>query len=142
MGKHAVIYLESSDGIGPEQLGGGFFEGWPNPPSQAAHLRLLQASYAVRLAVDEGSSEVVGFVNAISDGVYSAYLPMLEVLPAYRRRGIGAELMRRMLESLSGMYMIDLTSASEAEGFYRRLGMQPAAAMMIRNYARQSGEGA
>ena len=36
------------------------------------------------------SAQVVGFVTATSDGVLSAYIPFLEVVPAYRSRGIGS----------------------------------------------------
>jgi hypothetical protein len=31
---------------------------------------------------------VVGFITAISDGVLTAYVPFLEVLPAHRRQGV------------------------------------------------------
>lgn len=140
MTTEAISYSDSLDGIGPEQLQGGFFEGWPKPPSPITHLRLLRGSYRVQLAIEERTGSVVGFLNAISDGVLSAYLPLLEVLPVYRGRGIGSELMRRMLLALDGLYMVDLTSTSGKEGFYQQLGMTPATAMIRRNYVMQSGE--
>ena len=33
-----IRYAKSTDGVTPEQLGG-FFEGWPSPPSPGTHLR-------------------------------------------------------------------------------------------------------
>jgi len=117
----------------------GFFDGWPNPPSTETHLALLANSAEVVLAVDDESGDVVGFVQAISDGILSAYIPLLEVLPAYRGRGIGSELMRRMLDRLKGLYMVDVTCDPELQPFYARLGMKPASAMMIRRYERQCG---
>lgn len=140
MTTEAISYSDDVDGITPEHLQGGFFEGWPNPPSPATHLKLLRGSYMVRLAVEQQTGQVVGFVSAISDGVLSAYLPLLEVLPDYRGRGIGSELMRRMMQGLAGLYMVDLTSAAGKEGFYQQLGMSPASSMIMRNYAMQSGE--
>ena len=64
-----VTYTDSLKGIIAEQLTG-FFVGWPNPPSPDVHLRMLQGSYHVWLALD--GERVVGFVSAISDGVLSA----------------------------------------------------------------------
>lgn len=70
-------------------------EGWSSPPSSQEHLDLRRNSSHVVIASDDG--KVVGFATAISDGVLSAYIPLLEVLPAYQRRCIGTELMKRLL---------------------------------------------
>ena len=93
-----VTYTDSIADVTPAQLQG-FFVGWPNPPTPATHLRILAGSYAAVLARDD-SGAVVGFITAISDGVSAAYIPHLEVLPAYQGQGIGSELVRRMLTSL------------------------------------------
>ena len=84
-------------------------------------------------------NRVIGFVTAISDGVLSAYVPLLEVLPSHQKRGIGHELMRRMLEMLDGLYMIDLLCDNDLQPFYEKVGMQRSQGMMVRNYAWQSG---
>ena len=133
-----ITYRTSLDGISTEMLNG-FFVGWPKPPTTETHLRLLQQSYRVVLAVDDQSSRVVGFINAISDGMLCAYLPLLEVLPDYQMQGIGDELVRRMLWLLDGMYMIDLLCDRRLQPFYEQLGMVIATGMMIRNYAHQAG---
>jgi ribosomal protein S18 acetylase RimI-like enzyme len=134
----AIRYTCTTEGVTPQQLDG-FFEGWPNPPSPEAHLRLLEGSDHVVLAVDGDRGRVVGFITAISDGVLSAHIPLLEVLPAYRGAGIGSELVRRMLAQLQDLYAIDLICDTDVQPFYARLGMRPAPAMMVRNYERQSG---
>ena len=82
---------------GPVLLARNFCEFWPNPPSPETHLTILRQSFAAVVARDDWTSNVVGFVTAISDGILAAYIPLLEVLPAYRGRGIGTELMRRVL---------------------------------------------
>jgi GNAT superfamily N-acetyltransferase len=82
----------------------------------------------------------VGFITAISDGVLAAYIPLLEVLPAWQGQGIGAELVRRMQAQLQRFYMVDLLCDPEVQPFYERLGLHRATGMLLRNYDRQSGE--
>ena len=133
-----ISYTNSVEGIIADQLHG-FFVGWPNPPSPQTHLALLQNSAHIVLARDDETGDVAGFVTAISDGVLNAHIPLLEVLPAHQGRGIGQELMRRVLQELSALYAVDLLCDPEMEPFYARLGMRRALAMMVRNYERQSG---
>lgn len=109
----------------------GFFEGWPDPPSPTAHLAILDGSYACVLALADG--RVVGFVTAISDGVIAAYIPLLEVLPEWRGRGLGRALMRRMLDALDHLYMVDLVCDPELATFYGSLGFARLAGMARRN---------
>ena len=133
-----ITYTDSVAGVSPSNLRG-FFVGWPDPPAPETHLRILNGSDAVVLALDDSTGAVVGFITAISDGVSCAYIPHLEVLPEYQGRGIGSELARRMLEKLGRLYMIDLLCDPDVQPFYTRLGMRPASGMLIRNYDRQSG---
>ncbi|MGB1253693.1 MAG: GNAT family N-acetyltransferase [Candidatus Promineifilaceae bacterium] len=134
-----IQYTASLEGISAENLQGGFFVGWPNPPSAENHLRILQGSYAIELAINE-QGNVVGFITAISDGVSSVYIPHLEVLPAHQKQQIGATLVRRLLGRFSHIYGIDLLCDDDVVAFYERLGMRKAGGMSIRNYARQSCE--
>ena len=135
-----INYTSSLDDITPDRLSGFFADwGWPSYPSPGAHLRLLKGSDEVVLAIDAGSQRVVGYVTAITDGVLSAYIPLLEVLPDWQGQGIGSELVRRMLDRLSHLYMIDLLCDTEVQPFYERHGMRPATGMMVRNYAHQTG---
>jgi ribosomal protein S18 acetylase RimI-like enzyme len=133
-----ISYRDTIEGIIPEQLYG-FFVGWPNPPARETHLRLLRQSDAVVLAVDDETGNVVGFITAITDGVLAAYIPALEVLPAWQGQGIGQELVRRMLWALKDLYMIDLLCDEDVQAFYERLGFRRSQGMLIRNYANQSG---
>jgi GNAT superfamily N-acetyltransferase len=131
-----ISYSSSTETLAPDQLQG-FFVGWPKPPTPRTHLRILRSSHRVVLALEQ--DRVVGFVNAISDGVLSAYIPLLEVLPTHQGRGIGTELVRRMLQGLRGHYMVDLTCDAELQPFYERLGLRRGTGMMLRDFAAQDG---
>ena len=133
-----ITYTDSLDGITADHLRGGFFEGWGNPPTPETHLHLLQGSTHVILAMD--GAQVIGYITAISDGVLSAYIPHLEVLPRYRGAGIGSELVKRMMNKLTHLYMIDLICDPNVQPFYERLGMRPYSGMIYRNYDHQSGQ--
>ncbi len=133
-----IMYIESIEHLTAKDLDGGFWVGWPHPPSPETHLEILRGSYRNWLAIDIVSGKVVGFINAISDGLLTAYIPLLEVLPEYQGLGIGSALARRMLDSLQHLYAIDLLCDQDLQPFYERLGMLPASGMAIRNYSRQS----
>ncbi len=133
-----IRYTDDLDRISAAHLHG-FFVGWAQPPSPATHLRLLHQSTHALVAIDESLGSVVGFITALSDGVLSAYIPLLEVLPGHRGHGIGSELVRRMLGRLDGCYMVDLLCDENLQSFYEKLGMRRASGMMIRAYAHQAG---
>ncbi|WP_326492564.1 GNAT family N-acetyltransferase [Alicyclobacillus dauci] len=92
-----IRYETSVEAISVDMIADGFFEGWPNPPSKDVHMQILRRSSYVVLAVDDVTSNIVGFITAISDGVLCSYIPLLEVLPRYRRQGIGNQLVHTMI---------------------------------------------
>jgi GNAT superfamily N-acetyltransferase len=119
-----------SKGVEPDDLVG-FFDGWPSPPSPEKHLAVLHSSSHVVLAEDAG--RIVGFVTAISDGVHAAYLPLLEARRDWRGRGVGSELVRRILAELQGLYMVDVVCGPHLIPFYQRFGLVPLAGLARRN---------
>jgi GNAT superfamily N-acetyltransferase len=128
-----VRYTTSLEGITADSLRGGFWVGWPDQPTAEVHLAMLRGSESVVLALAEDSGDVVGFVNAVGDGVLAAYVPCLEVLPGWHGQGIGTELVRRILAQLAPRYMVDLVCDDELEPFYQRLGFVPYRAMIRRD---------
>ena len=133
-----IYYRSALEGLTPAQLKG-FFVGWPNPPSPETHLKLLQNSDEVVLAMDDQTNRVVGFITAITDKVLSAFIPYLEVLPEYQKQGVGSELVRIMLERLQPYYSVDLICDPEMKRFYESHGMISVTGMAARRYNRQSG---
>ena len=131
-----VQYRESLEGINEEQLKG-FFVGWRKPLSEAQHLAMLANSSHVVLAFDAEQQRVVGFINALSDRVQFAFIPLLEVMPTHQHRGIGTELTRRLLTALEPITCIDLTCSKPLQPFYAKFGMIPSNGMVIRKYLLQ-----
>jgi ribosomal protein S18 acetylase RimI-like enzyme len=127
-----IRYTDELGGLSAADLVG-FWEGWPTPPSPERHLRALRGSEIAVLAIDDSVGRVVGFVTAVGDGELAAFVPFLEVLPAYRGRGIGRELVRRALDRLGGRYAVDLICDHQLVPFYERLGFTRLTAMAIRD---------
>lgn len=134
-----MLYKSTLEGISEKMLNG-LFVGWPNPPAPNTHLKLLENSSHIVLAIDENTEQVVGFITAISDGVLSAYIPLLEVLPDYQKRGIGKQLISQMLKQLEDIYMVDLMCDKDLQPYYEKLGMIKSTGMIVRNYNMQSGK--
>jgi GNAT superfamily N-acetyltransferase len=111
----------------------GFFVGWPKPASLQQHLAVLRGSFRAVVALDDTRGCVVGFVTMISDGVLTAAIPWLEVLPAYQGRGIGTELMHRVLEGTERFYSVDLLCDAPLQPYYARFGMAPVPGATLRH---------
>jgi len=128
-----IKYTDILEDINEEMLVG-FFDGWKSKPSKSTHMAVLRNSFKMWIAVDVVEGRVIGFINAVSDGVLSAYIPLLEVLPEYQKKGVGSELLKKMLCSLKQFYMVDLLCDTDKQGFYENHGMVKAAGMLKRNY--------
>jgi ribosomal protein S18 acetylase RimI-like enzyme len=115
-----ISFSDSAADIGASELAA-FFVGWPRPPDDEQRLRVLQSADEVVIARD-GDGTLVGFVTAITDGVFAAYIPLVEVMPDFQRQGIGTALVERMLSRLARCYMIDLVCDDHVAPFYERLG--------------------
>ena len=132
-----IIYTDDLSNLKEEQLAG-FFAGWPAHPDRETHLKILQQSYKVWTAMD--GDKCVGFINALSDGVFYSYIPLLEVLSGYQGKGIGAKLLQCMVESLKNMYAIDIVCDEDVVPFYKDKGFSRCAGMVKRNYEKQGTE--
>lgn len=65
---------------------------------------------------------LVGLGNAISDGYLVVYYPHLLVLPDYRGRGVGREIMNRLRHRYEGFHQHMLIAELSAVEFYERMG--------------------
>ena len=75
--------------------------GWPHRAADRSKLALLVSrSFYVSTAHD--GDRLVAFARALSDGVSNAYISTVCVLPDYRGRGVGREVVRRLVEREGG----------------------------------------
>ena len=86
--------------------------------------RALLASHSLFTAWD--GTKLVGLGNAISEGYLVVYYPHLLVLPEYQGRGIGTELMRRLMARYPGFHQHMLVADGRAQDFYRKCGFERA----------------
>jgi ribosomal protein S18 acetylase RimI-like enzyme len=128
----SITYTDDLSTLAAEHLTG-FFVGWPAAPSPEQHLAVLRGSHRAIIAEDRAADRVVGFITMISDGVLTAFIPWLEVLPEYQGRGIGSELVRRVLEGTERFYSVDLLCDAPLQQYYSTFGMQPVPGMTLRH---------
>jgi ribosomal protein S18 acetylase RimI-like enzyme len=84
----------------------------------------LRASFerSQHVAIARDGDRVVGMARLLSDSVCNAYLLDVWTMSAYRRRGIGAAMVRLLMERVPGQH-IGLQTG-DAEAFYTSLGYQ------------------
>ena len=101
--------------------------GWwrEDPASRAVIPRMVSGSFCFLVAREAGG-RIVGMGRAISDGASDAYIQDVVVLEAYRARGIGAEIVRRLTERCvrAGIGWIGLVAEPGTRAFYEPLGFR------------------
>ncbi len=99
-------------------------EGWwddsPDNPDLVA--RIVAGSHCFMVVID--GDEVIGMGRAISDRASDAYIQDVTVKTAYRGRGIGTQIIARLIDRLhrDGLYWIGLIAERNSHPFYERLG--------------------
>lgn len=69
-------------------------------------------------------NRLVGAARVISDGCFNAYIPDIAVDPAYSGRGIGREIVTRLLKRCRGLYNVTAVAEDKiAEAFYGKCGL-------------------
>ncbi len=75
--------------------------------------------------------ELIGFARVISDGVSNAYVSTVAVRPDWQRRGVGRELMRRLMAGRDRVKFV-LRTSEAGERLYRSLGFIDADRILVR----------
>ena len=89
----------------------------------AAGLQLaFDNSRHVHLLYDDG--QLIGAGRALGDGIYIAYVCDIALLPAYQGRGLGQEIVRRLLDDLRGHQKVILYAVPGKEVFYEQFGFR------------------
>ena len=93
---------------------------WAEGRSRETVERLIREATRVVGVYYDGRQ--VGFARAFSDGVALAYLADVYVLPGHRGRGLGAELVREMVENGPFADVRWILHTRDAHDLYRRFG--------------------
>ena len=82
---------------------------------------LLSSYYHIAVYEKEA---LIGYIDCISNGVTDAYIQDLMVHPDYQGRGIGTDLMKKMIDYLKKkhIYMISVVFEEKLKPFYEKFG--------------------
>ena len=101
------------------------FDGWNDflkLPKEDLHRAMIQ-SWLIISAYDE--DRLIGPGRVISDGVINGYICGLIVHPDYRRKGIGTEIMRKLVEECQKANIhIELFSEHHNASYYEKVGFK------------------
>jgi len=116
-----VQISDSTDGVDWDQAKADLLaDDFDNGRSAGALKRSFECSQHVAFAWD--GDRVVGMARLLSDGVCNAYLIDVWTMSAYRRRGIGASMVRQLAHRVPGQHIGLQTD--DAEEFYVSLGFR------------------
>ncbi|HVN77121.1 MAG TPA: GNAT family N-acetyltransferase [Thermoanaerobaculaceae bacterium] len=99
---------------------------WREEPSWRASVpAMIRGSFCFLVARDP-AGRIVAMGRVISDGASDAYIQDVVVLPGWRGRGIGREIVRRLAQRCqdAGLSWIGLIAEPGTQAFYEPLGFR------------------
>ncbi len=102
---------------------------WAPNRSRELVAGLVQSAQRVVGAYD--GSKQIGFCRVVTDGVSFAWLADVFVLPSYRGRGVGTEMVREAVERGPHAKLLWLLGTRDAHRFYERAGFRPASSTIM-----------
>jgi membrane protease YdiL (CAAX protease family)/GNAT superfamily N-acetyltransferase len=124
-----VVYHECEP-LSDAELNLLFGGAWPDHEPRD-YQQILDRSLVYLTARHDG--QLIGYVNVATDGGVHAFLLDPTVLPDFRHRGIGTELVRRAVASAAerGAAWVHVDFVPELDAFYRKAGFRPTHAGLV-----------
>jgi GNAT superfamily N-acetyltransferase len=105
---------------------------WAKGRPREVVVRLVREAQRV-VGLYDGTAQV-GFARAFTDGAVLAYLADVYVLPEYRGRGLGVELVRETVDNGPYAHLRWILHTRDAHALYRRFGFaEPSERVMERS---------
>jgi GNAT superfamily N-acetyltransferase len=98
---------------------------WGRWRTRAIVEQQVASAWRVIGVYERSSGDMVGFARAVSDGCALAYLADVFVLPPHRGQGLGAELVRAMIEDGPGARFRWMLHTRDAQPLYAKFGFAP-----------------
>jgi GNAT superfamily N-acetyltransferase len=96
--------------------------GWSSGNYSDKLVIAMRNSSSVYSAWDD--DKLVGLVNVLDDGVMTAYVHYLLIMPEYQHHGIGGKLVKTVSENYKDYLRIVLIAYSKETEFYKHCGFE------------------